>query len=109
MAGNTDAEFPSSDAPLSDAAVADWLSAHGDWQRIPGDPDLLERDFVLADFLTAVHGVQRIALLAEAANHHPDLTIHGYKRLRVQLTTHSSKAISAKDLALAEQVDGLAL
>ena len=48
--------------------------------------------------------VGRIADLAEAANHHPDLDIR-YRQLRVLLSTHSEGGITDKDLALAEQID----
>ncbi len=54
-----------------------------------------------------IDAVVRIADLAEAANHHPDLDIR-YQRLRVALSTHSEGGITGKDLALAAQIDAAA-
>jgi 4a-hydroxytetrahydrobiopterin dehydratase len=51
--------------------------------------------------------VNRIAELAEEANHHPDLLVHGYKRLRITLSTHSEGGVTANDLQMAERIDAL--
>jgi 4a-hydroxytetrahydrobiopterin dehydratase len=48
-----------------------------------------------------------IAQLAEAANHHPDLNLHGYRRLTVTLSTHSEGGVTMKDIRLAEQIENL--
>jgi len=108
MAGKSGAGTGPTDEPLPSDELANWLASHN-WQLVPGDPDQLVRDFVLANFIAAVEAIQQVAPLAEAADHHPDLLISGYKHLRVSLSTHSAKAITAKDLALAEQIDALGL
>jgi 4a-hydroxytetrahydrobiopterin dehydratase len=65
----------------------------------------LTREFVLADFRSAVEFVQKIIPLAEAADHHPDILIHSYNRVVVWLTTHSEKKITEKDHALSREID----
>jgi 4a-hydroxytetrahydrobiopterin dehydratase len=58
-------------------------------------------------FLEAVAFVNRVAELAEAAGHHPDIDIR-YNRVRLALVTHdASGGITDKDLSLAKQVSGL--
>ena len=75
-----------------------------EWRR---EGDALVRDFELSGFTAAIERVNRIAELAERANHHPDLLVHGYKNLRVTLTTHSAGGVTDNDLELARQIDGL--
>ena len=49
--------------------------------------------------------VNRVALAAEAADHHPDIDIR-WNRVTLRLTTHSVGALTDLDRALAEQIDG---
>lgn len=49
--------------------------------------------------------INTIAPLAEAANHHPDILLHGYKNVRISMFTHSKNAITDKDYDLAKQID----
>jgi 4a-hydroxytetrahydrobiopterin dehydratase len=74
------------------------------WQRA-GETIVLEHR--LPDFAAAVEYVQRVGELAEAANHHPDILIHGYNRVRLTLSTHSAGGLTGADFALAQQIDGL--
>ena len=69
--------------------------------------DMLTRTFEFADFLAAIIFVDRVAVAAEEAQHHPDIDIR-YNRVRIALTTHDDGGISAKDLQLADRLDRLA-
>ena len=64
----------------------------------------LTREFKFADFKTALEFVNRVGVLAEAANHHPDIEL-GWGRVKIILTTHSEGKITDKDHNLAEQID----
>ena len=77
----------------------------GDWQR---DGDAIARDFEFKDFAGAIAFVNRVAGVAEEANHHPDILVHGWNKVRLTLSTHSEGGVTDSDLALAERVDGLA-
>jgi 4a-hydroxytetrahydrobiopterin dehydratase len=78
--------------------------AGGEWRR---EGDAIVRDFKLADFAAAVAFVNRVAALAEQANHHPDILVHGWNRVRLQLSTHSEGGLTEADFALAAEIDGL--
>jgi 4a-hydroxytetrahydrobiopterin dehydratase len=65
----------------------------------------LVKEFVLTNFKDAVSFVNQIMPLAEAADHHPDILIHAYKKVKVMLFTHSEGKITDKDYALAQQID----
>ena len=76
----------------------------GPWRLADG---ALVRDLKLEDFAAVIALVNRVAEAAEAANHHPDLLIHGWNGLRVTLSTHSEGGVTEADLALAATIDGL--
>lgn len=65
------------------------------------------RDFEHADFAAAIAFVNRVAEAAEAADHHPDILVHDYKRVRLTLSTHSQGAVTDADIDLAKTIDDL--
>ena len=79
---------------------------------MPGESDWTERDgalecvFELPSFADAIAFVDRIAVLAERENHHPDLAV-SYRRVTVRWTTHSAGGITERDRALAAETDTL--
>ncbi len=71
------------------------------------DGEALVKDFELKDFAGAMAFVNGVAGLAEEANHHPDILIHGWNKVRLTLSTHSEGKVTEKDHALAERIDAL--
>jgi 4a-hydroxytetrahydrobiopterin dehydratase len=69
----------------------------------------LVRDYEFRDFAQAIDFVNRVADAAEQANHHPDILVHGWNRVRLTLTTHSAGRLTDNDRAMAERIDGLPL
>lgn len=90
-------------APLEHHDVAARLEGR-DWRLEDG---AIVRDLELDGFTAAIAAVNAIAQLAEEANHHPDLLVHGYKHLRVRLTTHSEGGVTDNDLSMAERIDAV--
>ena len=88
---------------LTDEAVNERLGK-GEWQR---EGDALFRELKFGDFTQAVEFVNRVAEAAEEANHHPDIAIHSYNRVRLVLSTHSAGGITEADFALAGRIDDL--
>jgi len=75
--------------------------------KLPGwgiDAQKLYREFVFDDFNAAFGFMTRVALDAEAANHHPEW-FNVYNRVRVHLTTHDAGGITQLDLDLAERMN----
>ncbi|HEY5145016.1 MAG TPA: 4a-hydroxytetrahydrobiopterin dehydratase [Solirubrobacteraceae bacterium] len=75
-----------------------------DWRL---DGTTLVRDLEVADFAAAMALANRVAEAAEAADHHPDILVHGWNRVRLTLSTHSAGGITAADLTLAATIDEL--
>jgi 4a-hydroxytetrahydrobiopterin dehydratase len=93
-------------ATLSDAQIEQRLQGAGDW-RLGEDSSIL-RELSFPDFAVAIAFVNRVAELAEAANHHPDILIHGWNKVRLELSTHSEGGLTAADFELAAQIDAVA-
>jgi 4a-hydroxytetrahydrobiopterin dehydratase len=68
-------------------------------------PDALERDFEFDDFAGAMAFVNRVAEVAEEANHHPDIFVHGWNKVRLTLSTHTEGGLTDADHALARRID----
>ena len=67
----------------------------------------LVRDYDFEDFAAAMAFANRVADAAEAANHHPDILVHGWNKVRLTLTTHSEGGLTDKDRAMAERIDAI--
>jgi 4a-hydroxytetrahydrobiopterin dehydratase len=89
---------------LSDDDINERL-AESEWER---DEDEIVREWKFADFAAAIAFVDRVAEVAEEANHHPDILLHGWNKVRLSLTNHSAGGLTTKDFVLAERFDGLA-
>jgi 4a-hydroxytetrahydrobiopterin dehydratase len=92
--------------PLTDAQIEQRLQGAGDWHR--GEDQSIVRELSLPDFAAAIAFVNRVAEIAEAANHHPDILVHGWNKVRLTLSTHSAGGLTDADFQLASQIDGLA-
>lgn len=75
------------------------------WNETDG---ALVRDLQFDDFAAAMAFVDRVAALAEERNHHPDILIHGWNKVRLTLSTHSEGRVTDADHALAAAIDELA-
>jgi len=88
---------------LSDEEIAIGLEGT-QWRR---DGAAIVREWRLADFAAAIDFVERVAEVAEQVNHHPDILVHGWNKVRLTLSTHSEGGVTGADLALARRVDAL--
>jgi 4a-hydroxytetrahydrobiopterin dehydratase len=68
--------------------------------------EALEREFRFDGFPQALEFVHRVAELAEAANHHPDIEIH-YNRVTLRWWTHTAGGITDRDRELAARTSQL--
>ena len=90
-------------ARLSDAEIDERLTG-SEWRR---EGDSIVRDIERDGFTAAMALANAVAEAANAANHHPDILVHGYKHVRLTLSTHSAGGITENDFALAGMIDGL--
>ena len=65
------------------------------------------REWELKDFGAAIAFVNRVAEKAEEADHHPDILLHGWNKVRLSLSGHSAGGLTAADFDMARGFDGL--
>lgn len=90
-------------ALLSDEELERALEG-SEWQR---EGDAIVRELKFDDFAGAIAFVDRVAGEAEAVNHHPDILVHGWNKVRLTLSTHSEGGLTENDLSLAKTIDAL--
>jgi len=88
---------------LDDDAIARELTDLPEWKR---DGDAIVKTVRLADFNEAMGFVNRVAEVAEAQNHHPDITIR-WNKVTLALSTHAAGGLTPFDFRLARSLDGL--
>ena len=86
---------------LTDAAIQKQISGLAGWRHSRG---ALRCRFQFETFAKALQFVNRVARLAEEADHHPDIDIR-YRVVRLALSTHDAGGITDKDVALARLID----
>jgi 4a-hydroxytetrahydrobiopterin dehydratase len=82
---------------LTDAETQDLLQREPAWKLEDGK---LVRDWKFKDFISAMEFVNRVAALAEAAAHHPDIDIR-YNQVRLGLVSHDAGGITDRDASMA--------
>ena len=89
--------------PLSAATIL--LADLRGWEL--GDGKSLRKTIKCKHFLDAVDLIQRIAQVADADDHHPDLHLTKYRSLAIELSTHAIGGLSENDFILAAKIDQL--
>ena len=86
---------------LEQEEICPLLADHPEWT---GGAEHLARVFTAADFPAAIAVVDKVAVIAEELNHHPDIDIR-WRTLRFCLTTHSAGGVTDLDLELARRIE----
>jgi 4a-hydroxytetrahydrobiopterin dehydratase len=75
-----------------------------DWSL---DGKEIVREWELGDFAAALAFVNRVAETAEEADHHPDILLHGWNKVRLALSSHSAGGLTQADFDMARRFDGV--
>jgi 4a-hydroxytetrahydrobiopterin dehydratase len=89
---------------LSHDEITKNLSSLSSWMK---EGNLIERQFQFKDFVEALSFVNKVGEEAEKMNHHPDIFIHSWNKVKITSSTHSEGGITNKDFQLAEKIEGL--
>ncbi len=79
------------------------MEAIPDWSVVNA---VIERTYQFADFKQALGFIVQVGLLAEQADHHPEI-FNVYSKVTIRLNTHSANAITSKDVDLAMKMEAL--
>jgi 4a-hydroxytetrahydrobiopterin dehydratase len=92
--------MPTSKATLSKQDIQALLHQLPEWALEGG---MLVRFWTFTDFVQAIAFVNKVAKLAEAAGHHPDIDIR-YNRVKLALVSHDAGGITARDVDMAREL-----
>lgn len=88
---------------LSPGEISEKIKTLSGWQLAD---NAIKKQCVFESFMPAIEFVNRVAKLAEEADHHPNITIN-YRRVTMVLSTHSAGGLTAMDFELAKKIDGV--
>ena len=89
---------------LSQIDIANSLSRLTGWAY---QNNAIVKDYSFRDFAEALKFVNLVGAQAEGMNHHPDILLHGWNKVTISISTHTSGGVTGKDFTLAEEIEGL--
>ena len=99
-------ELPAGTPALQPDAVQRLLALVPGWQLLD-DGKTLRRSHRFPDFVSTIDFVNKVAGLAEEEQHHPDIHVHSYRSLDLDLSTHSIGGLSDNDFIMAAKINRL--
>ena len=64
----------------------------------------ISKEFIFKDFQEAIDFINEIALIAERNDHHPDILLHSWNKVKIYLSTRSTGGVTLKDFEVAEEI-----
>jgi 4a-hydroxytetrahydrobiopterin dehydratase len=92
--------------PVLPEEAAEQVAKLDGW-KLTSDGKSIRKQWVVKDFSAAIDFFKRVAEIANAEDHHPDLHLTGYRNVAIELSTHAIKGLSENDFILAAKIDEL--
>ncbi len=89
---------------LSQQDIDERIRGLNGWQQ---KDNTIAREYTLPNFAAAVGLINAVAILAEKADHHPNIELYGWNHVRITLYTHDKDGLTDHDFRLAAQIDEL--
>lgn len=86
--------------------LAQFRQEVSEWEVYDGDTKI-KRGFEFSDFSEAISFVNKVAGLAEQEGHHPNIYLHDYKKVLIELWTHKIGGLHKNDFVLASKINEL--
>ena len=87
---------------LSKEEINQKLDHHHGWKV---ENKQLAREFNFRDFVEALDFVNKVGVAAEEINHHPDIFLHSWNKVKITVSTHSEGGITNKDFQLLDKIE----
>lgn len=88
--------------PLDKNTVLKELENLSDWKY---SDNSITKTFLLDNFKSALAFVNNVGNLAEESDHHPNILMHDWNKVTINITTHSEGGVTQKDIALARHIE----
>jgi len=91
---------------LTTSEVDKYLNDVSGWSVVQNG-ERIRKEWVVKNFMAAMRFFQKVADVAEAEGHHPDLHLVGYRNVAIEIWTHAIGGLSENDFILAAKIDEL--
>ncbi len=91
--------------PLEEKTVVELLTQVQGWSADRNKQ--ITKDFKFKNFVEALQFVNQVGKIAESEGHHPDISLHNWRYVKITLATHAIGGLSENDFILASKVDKL--
>ena len=88
---------------LGNEDISKKLSSLSGWVQ---EEKQIANEFQFKDFVDALSFVNKVGAEAEKMNHHPDIFMHSWNKVKITISTHSEGGITEKDFELAKIIEG---
>lgn len=78
------------------------LSKLSDWSY---ENDSIYKQFQFKDFIEALSFVNAVGLESEKMDHHPDILMFSWNKVKITISTHSAGGVTEKDFSLAQKIE----
>lgn len=89
---------------LNKEQINEKLKKFENWKMNDGH---IEKEFQLKDFKTALEFINKIGDEAESMQHHPDILLHSYNKVKITLSTHDAGGVTENDTKLAGKIENI--
>lgn len=94
--------------PYSHQQAKEQLEKLSHWKLVKNG-ERIRREWTVKNFMAGMAFFEKVAKLAEADGHHPDLHLEGYRNVAIEIWTHAIGGLSENDFILAAKIDELPL
>lgn len=91
---------------LDEQRIDDELEDLVNWIKVGKE---IRREIVAADFVSAIGFVNSVAIISESMDHHPNIEIYGWNKVRISVSTHDAGGLTELDFKLAHKIDSIKL
>lgn len=89
---------------LNDEKIQENINKLNGWSHIDNH---IEKEYELKDFKNALTFVNKIGEQAESMDHHPDILMHSWNKVKISVSTHSEGGVTEKDFNLANKIESI--
>ena len=89
---------------LNESAINEKLQALNSWNY---ENNMIGKEYELKDFKSALSFINNVGEEAEKMDHHPDIFLHSWNKVKITISTHSEGGVTQKDFSLASKIEAL--
>jgi 4a-hydroxytetrahydrobiopterin dehydratase len=87
---------------LNENQIQEKLKNRPDWNF---SDNKINKEFEMADFKSALDFVNKVGAEAESMDHHPDILMHSWNKVKISVNTHTEGGVTEKDFSLAGKIE----